>query len=412
MGLGFNIMLNSEGNFMRIHVAKMLVLMVVACLVCPTITLAKPPLKVGLLGPFTGHFAAYGEQMELGIRAYMELNGEQVAGRQITLLTRDTTGVAPDVAAKYARQLVQEDKVDFLIGLALAPNALAVAPIVCKSRTPTILFNATSAGLTERSPYFMRVSFELPPVVAPLAKWAAGQGMKRVYTLVGDYDSGRDAERAFVRAFAGAGGEVVGSAQMPIDAKSYDAYLQRAVQDKPEAVFVSFPPPALAFMAAVEKFDLQGKGIKLLSTGDIVSDYELPLMGDGVNGVISAFHYSETHDSAENKRFLAAYRKIAGPGARPSFLAVQAFDGMAALYQVMKQLNGRAARTSAVMAALRKLRFESPRGAIAIEPRSRDILQTTYIRRTEKRDQEYYNVEVESFPPAEGTPAGRTTMHR
>ena len=142
------------------------------------------------------------------MKTYLKLNGETFGGRKIEIITRDTTGAAPEIAKRLAQELITRDNVDILAGFGLTPNALAVAPIDAEAKKPMVIMNAATSIITTRSPYIVRVSHTLPQDTQPIAQWAAKNGIKRAYTLVSDYGPGIDAEGAFIKAFKAAGGEI------------------------------------------------------------------------------------------------------------------------------------------------------------------------------------------------------------
>src|SRR3954464_9910005 len=162
---------------------------------------AADPVKIGLVAEFSGPFAAYGKQIENGMKAYLKAHGDTVAGRKIEILERDTTGPAPEVAKRVAQDLVTNDKIDFLAGFGLSPNAFAVAAVATQAKTPMVIMNAASSMITTKSPYVVRFSMTLPQVTEPIALWAAKNGIKKVYSIVSDYAPGIDAEGAFEKAF-------------------------------------------------------------------------------------------------------------------------------------------------------------------------------------------------------------------
>jgi len=154
----------------------------------------QEPLKIGVVASFSGVAADYGKQIEAGMKAYLKLHGDTFAGRKVQLLVRDTGGPNPEVAKRLAQELVARDKVDFLAGMDFTPNAMAAAPISAESKTPMIVMNAASSVVTTRSPYIARFSMTLPQVSAPMATWAAKNGIKKVYVLVSDFAPGIDSE--------------------------------------------------------------------------------------------------------------------------------------------------------------------------------------------------------------------------
>jgi len=359
----------------------------------------QPPVKVGLVAPFSGVAADYGKQMEAGIKAYFKLHGDTVNGRKIEILVRDTTGPNPEIAKRLAQELVSRDNVDFLAGFGFTPEALAAAPVATEAKKPMIVMNAASSVVTTRSPYIARFSMTLPQVSAPMATWAARNGIKKVYTLVADYAPGLDSEAAFKKAFEAAGGQVVDSVRVPLRNPEFAPFVQRIKDAKPEAVFMFVPAgeQSIAFMKAFEERGLAKAGIKVIATGDLTDDDVLPAMGEPVLGVITSHHYSAAHDSPENKAFLKAFAEVGSGLKRPNFMAVGGFDGMAAIVEVVKKV-GVPVDGDKAMEALKGLKLASPRGPISIDPATRDIVQTVYIRRVQKVGSEYYNVEFDRFP--------------
>ena len=360
---------------------------------------ADEPIRVGLIAEFSGPFAGYGKQIHGGIKAYLKTHGESCAGRKIEIIAKDTTGPAPEVAKRLAQDLVTQEKVDFLAGFGLTPNALAVAPLATQAKTPMVVMNAASSVITTRSPYVVRVSMTLPQVTMPMALWAAKNGIKKVYTIVSDYAPGLDAEAAFTRHFTAHGGEIAGSARVPLKNPDFAPFVQRAKDAAPQAVFIFVPAgeQGIAFVKAFTERGLRQAGIKLIGPGDVVDDDVLEAMGEPTLGIVTTHHYSAAHDSPENAAFKKAYADANGTGSRPNFMAVAGYDGMAAICEVAKKLNGKIEPDKA-MAALKGLELQSPRGHIRIDADTRDIVQTVYVRRVERTKEGIYNVEFDKFP--------------
>ena len=356
------------------------------------------PVKIGVIAEFSGPFADYGTQIVNGMKTYLKLHGETFGGRKVEIITRDTTGAAPEVAKRLAQELITRDNVDILAGFGLTPNALAVAPIDAEAKKPMVIMNAATSVITTRSPYIVRVSHTLPQDTQPIAQWAAKQGIKRAYTLVSDYGPGVDSEVQFVKSFKAAGGEIIDSVRTPLQNPDFAPYLQRIKDSKPDAVFVFLPPGSqtIAFIKGYEERGLKQAGVKLIGTGDLTDDGVLQAMGDPTLGLITSFHYSAAHDSPENKLFVKTYAEVNGTKYRPNFMACAGYDGMAVIAEALKKTNG-AVDADKFLAALKGMKLVSPRGPIMIDPETRDIVQTVYIREVKKIDGQLYNVEFDKF---------------
>jgi branched-chain amino acid transport system substrate-binding protein len=360
---------------------------------------AGETVKIGVIAEFSGPFADYGGQILGGMKAYLKQNGEIFGGRKVELVIKDTTGAAPDIAKRLAQELVTRDNVDILAGFGMTPNALAVAPVATQAKKPMVVMNAASSIITTKSPYIVRVSHTLAQDTQPMAQWAARNGIKRVFTLVSDYGPGIDAEGAFFKAFKEAGGEISGSLRTPLQNPDFAPFIQRVKDARPEALFVFLPPgnQTIAFIKAYEERGLKQVGIRVIATGDLTDDGVLPAMGDGTIGLTTSFHYSVAHESPENKAFLRSYVETNGTKLRPNFMACAGYDGMAAIAEALKKTQG-SVDAEKLLAALKGMKLMSPRGPIMIDPETRDIVQTVYIRQVRKVNGGLYNVEFEKFP--------------
>jgi branched-chain amino acid transport system substrate-binding protein len=360
---------------------------------------AQNVVKLGMVAPFSGPFADYGPQMLGGMKAYMKQHGDTVAGKKIEIEQKDSTGPAPEVAKRLTQELLTRDNVDILVGFGFTPNALAAAPLATEAKKLMLIMNAATSIITTKSPYIVRVSMTLPQVTVPMAQWAAKNGIRKVYTVVADYAPGLDAEKAFSEAFKAAGGEIVGSVHTPLQNPDFAPFIQRVKDAKPEAVFLFLPAgaPGIAFMKGYEERGLKEAGIKLFATGDITDDTVLDAMGDPVLGLITSFHYSADHKSPENEAFKKAYVEANGTKLRPNFMAAAGYDGMALIYAALQKTGG-STDGDKLVAAMKGMRLMSPRGPILIDPETRDIVQTVYIRKVEKTGGGLYNVEFDKFP--------------
>lgn len=350
--------------------------------------------KVGLMLSMTGPFASTGKQLEEGARLYMALHGDTVAGKKVELRIKDDTG-APDHARRIAQEFVVQDKVDVLGGFALTPLALASAPVATRSKTPTLVMVAATSSVIDASPYFIRSSFTLPQVTIGVAEWAPANGIKNVATLVSDYGPGIDAEKAFAKRFEEKGGKIVEAIRVPMQNPDFAPFLQRVKDIKPDAVFVFLPAGVgTQFMKQFSDRGLTSAGVKLLATGDVTEDDILNGMGDVALDVVSSHHYSAAHPSKVNEQFVEAFKK-AYNGRRPNYMAVAAYDGMRILYNALEATGGKTG--DALLEAMKGQKFESPRGIVQIDAKTRDIVQDVYIRRVERKNGELYNIEFDAL---------------
>ncbi|HEX5393700.1 MAG TPA: ABC transporter substrate-binding protein [Rhodocyclaceae bacterium] len=357
---------------------------------------AADTIKVGLLAPYSGPFADYGKQFEGGMRAYLKQNGDTVAGKKIELITRDTTGPAPELGKRLAQELVVRDQVDFLVVGGFTPETMTAGAVATAAKKPLLILNSASGGLTEKIPYGVRVGYSFPQITKPLGTWAAKHGYKKIVTLVPDYGPGIDTENSFKAAFTAAGGQVIESIRVPLKNPEFAPYIQRIKDAKPDALFSWVPAGEedVALLKAYYERELDKAGIKLICLGDGLDQHAFGSLGDKLKGVVSSLHYSLSHNSPENKKFIKAFADANGPALEPTFMAVAAYDATAAIFEAVKKQNGNVDGTKS-LEIMSNLQIESPRGKITINPATRDVTQTVYIRRVEKNGNKLENIEFE-----------------
>jgi len=360
------------------------------------LAVAQDTVKIGVILTYSGQFADPAAQIDNGIKLYMEQHGDRVAGKRVEIIRRDVGGPIPDVAKRLAQELVVRDKVDILAGFALTPNAIAAADISSEAKKFMVVMNAATSIITTKSPYLARVSVTVPQNCEALGAWAARNGIKRIYTMVSDYGPGLDAEAAFQRAYKEAGGEIVGSVRMPVASPDFQVFVQHMKDVNPEGIFVFVPggtQPA-AFAKALVALGVDPMKTKVTGQGEIADETALAAIGDAGIGIITAFHYDFTHPSQMNREFVKAYK--AKFKRNPDFFSVGGYDGMHLVYESLKKTGGKADGESLINAA-KGMKWESPRGPISIDPETRDIVQTVYIRRVEKVGGELQNVEIDKI---------------
>jgi branched-chain amino acid transport system substrate-binding protein len=353
---------------------------------------AQQTVKIGVVMSYSGQFADPGAQIDNGIKLYMKQNGDTVAGKKIELIRKDNGGVAPDVAKRLSQEVIVRDGADMLAGFDLTPNALAAADVSAQAKKFMVNMNAATSVITTKSPYMVRTSFTVFQVNEALGAWAYKNGMRKVYTLVSDFGPGHDGEAAFQRGFKDAGGEIIGSARYPVANLDFTAFLQRAKDANPDGIYIWVPggPQPAAIGKAIAERGIDKDKVKIMGQGELTYEDALKSMGDAGLGLITAFHYDYNHQSAKNKAFVAAYN--AEFKRNPDMFSVGGYDGMHVIYEALKKTNG-ATDAEALVNAAKGMAWESPRGPMSIDPETRDVIQTVYIRRVEKVAGALVNVE-------------------
>ena len=372
---------------------------------------AQGTIKIGVILPFSGQFANPGVQLDNGIKLYMKQHGDMVAGKKIVVIRKDVGGIKPALAKRLAQELIVRDKVDILAGFVLTPNALAAGAVSAQAKKYMVVMNAATAIITTKSPYMARTSLTIPQLEQAFGSWAAKHGIKTAYTLVTDYGPGHDAEKSFQLGFTQGGGKIAGSVRTPIANPDFSAFVQRAKDANPEAIFMWVPggaqPAALA--KALKGRGITPKNTKILGQGEITMPEALKNMGDNALGIITVFHYDPSHNSALNKAFVKDYN--AAFKRDPDIFSIGGYDGMHLIYAALKKTGGKTG-AQALINASKGMAWESPRGPISIDPETRDIIQTVYIRRVEKVGGKLVNVEFDKVEHVKDPVKARMMMKK
>ena len=346
--------------------------------------------KVGVIAPFSGPYATYGTQFRQAAEVYRDQHGTSVNGDEIEFIWRDTGGPNPDRAKALAQELVVKDRVDYLAGIVFTPNAFAVAPIAERAKVPTVIWNAATSSINTKSQYFVRTSFTLPQLAVPTANYALDQGYRKIITTVTDYAPGHDAETSFSKQFSENGGEIVEQIRMPLETTDFAPFIQRVKDSGADAVFVFLPagPITYAYTKAYNENGLREAGIDFLGNEE-TEEAALDALGDGAVGLVTGLHYSQAHDSEVNHAFVGRLQEMF-PGSVANFASVGAYDGVHVIYEMVAAGGTPEERID----ALKGLSWESPRGPVTIDPRTRHVTQNVYMRRVAKDENgKLYNEE-------------------
>ena len=359
---------------------------------------AQETVKIGVILPYSGPFADAANQLQAGIDLYIAKHGDEVAGKKIELIKKDTGGPAADVAQRLAQELVVRDGVDIIAGFALTPEALGAAPVADEAQKLMVVMNAATSIVTEQSDYIVRTGVTIPQLNYAFGKWAFESGVKQAYTLVSDYGPGHDAEKSFSSGFTEAGGTILGSDRTPVANPDFSAYVQRVRDANPEAVYIFVPggaQPAAIGKALVDR-GLAPPETKLLAQGELTHPEALESMGETARGIITTFHYTLERDDPLNKEYVDGYL-AANNGRAPDLFSIGGYDGMHLIYEALKKTEGDTSGDALIEAA-KGMAWDSPRGPMSIDPETRDVVQTVYIREIQEVDGTLQNVIIHEIP--------------
>lgn len=362
-------------------------------------------IKVGLLLPYSGVYAALGNDIEAGFTLGLEhFGGDTAATFEIV---KEDTEVKPPVALGKAKKLILQDKVDVLAGIVSSGVLGAVRDMVHGAGVPLIVANAGNDEATgvQCSPFITRMSFSNGQVNRPMGQWMYDQGIRKVYTLAPDYAAGRQMIDGFAATFTAAGGEIVGQDFTPFQkTQDFGPYLGQAKASGAEAVFVFYAGgEAISFVKQYDSFGLKAD-LPLYGSGFLTSALYVEAQGPAAEGVITALHYVPTIDNAANATFVEAFK--AKTGRVPSEYAVQGYDTARALIEATR--TGATDRAS-LANALRGVSFDGPRGRLSIDPVTNNVVQPIYVYETVAGDGGLTQ-KVLAALPSEADPANGCAM--
>jgi branched-chain amino acid transport system substrate-binding protein len=357
----------------------------------------QPPIKIGVVLSYSGgDNVILGQMADAGFAAYMKEHGDTIAGRKVVLIKRDDTGIAPEVAKRLSQELIVQDHVDLLIGATYTPNAIAMGAVSTQAKVPYFIVNAATAGIMAKNPYTSRWGFTTGQIAQPFAKWAFATGSRTAYVVFQDYGPGIDAGTTFEKNFVASGGKVIGESRIPVGNQEFTAYIQKVKDAKPDVMFlfINASGGGVQFIKAMRTAGLGNT--KFLATGDLVDEALLPTEGDSAIGITTTYVYSAMHRSALNRQFIRDFQAAFGSNQLPDFIAVQSYDALAAAYKAIEAQHG-SIDPDKTMEIVKTLNFESPRGPVHIDPATRDLIQTVYFRKTDRKNGVLGNYEFTEY---------------
>ncbi|NYT68280.1 ABC transporter substrate-binding protein [Pusillimonas noertemannii] len=358
---------------------------------------AQETIKVGVLSQDTGPFAQNGRSFRQGIATYVALHGKQAGGRNIEFVFRDIGGPSPAVAKRLGEELLVREKVNMLAGFSLTSDALAVSSLIEKTKTPAVLFIASSPLVPKSSKYFLKTGQHTAQSASSAAVFARKHDKERAYIVVSDYAPGHDAQKAFGKTFQAQGGKIIGEARVPLSTVDFAAIVERIAQAEPDVVNVFVPPgaPAIGLMRALAERGLM-KSAMVIGMGE-AEDHMLPEYDDSVLGFYQSLYYAEALDNPENQAFVAKLKELFGPDTQPDFASASAYDGAHLLYQMVESQKGKSWDGPAAMEAVKGTSWNGVRGPMKIDPSTRELVQNIYLRKVEKVDGKLKNVVVDKI---------------
>jgi len=380
------------------------VVRVLTCLVAGTLlplgaAYAQEKVKVGLMLPYTGTYAALGNAITNGFKQYVAEQGGKLAGREVEYFVVDDES-DPAKATENANKLVKRDQVDVLVGTVHSGVALAMAKVARDNKTLMIIPNAGADELTGPlcAPNIFRSSFSNWQPGYAMGKVAAEKGHKTAVTMSWKYAAGDEASNGFAKAFEAGGGKVVKHLTLPFPNVEFQALLTEIASIKPDAVYVFFAGGgAVKF---VKDYDAAGlkNSIPLYSSG-FLTDGTLEAMGGAGEGLLTTLHYADGLENPKDKAFRSAY--AAAYKMQPDVYAVQGYDAAQMLKAGLDASPGKFDK-DAIIKAMGAATIDSPRGAFTLSS-AHNPVQDIYLRKVEGKENKLVDIAAKKLAdPARG----------
>ncbi len=335
------------------------------------------PVKLGLMLPYTGTYAALGEAITNGLKLAIEQQGGELGGRRVEYVELDSEA-NPSKAPQNMSRLVKSDRVDAVIGPVHSGVAMGMLRVAKQTGALTIIPNAGLGAATNElcMPNVFRTSHNMWQDAYPMGKVAHDRGHRRVVTITWDYAGGKEDVAAFEEAFSEAGGEVMEQILVPFPSTEFQSYLTQIASLAPDAVYTFFAGGGgVSFVRDYAAAGLK-ESIPLLGSG-FMTEGNLTALGEAGEGVLTTLHYAETLESEENRTFVSAYE--AAYGETPDAYAVHGYDTGAMLAEAFTTVEGDTRDRDALFAALAEVELDSPRGPLRFSA-SHHPIQNVYLR--------------------------------
>jgi len=381
---------------------RLLFALTAAMALAATTSFADEPIKVGVLITTTGPYAPWGRDYKQGVDLYVEQHSGKDGNPTVQVIySGDVGGDNPPRARQLATEMIVRDHVAILGGLEFTTTTLAMADVINQAKIPFIIFNSATSVVVDKSPYYVRPAFTLWPSSMIAAKYATDQKKMHGTIVSADYAPGKDAIDAFTYGMKQNGGDILDVIKVPMGTTDFSSYFQRIADKMPDVLYVFMPGGPMSVGMANGYVQRGWAKQGMLYIGGGVNERDLPAMGNAALGVASVLNYTPYLDNPTNKAFRAAFAKKYGdklPDDLPTFATVDAYDGMDVMFHMLKATDGGKGGGDAMMAAAKGYSFESPRGPVTIDPKTREAIQNFYVTKVEMVDGVMANRPIATYP--------------
>jgi branched-chain amino acid transport system substrate-binding protein len=360
-----------------------------------------PPVKIGLLLPYTGVLSVQGTDTTNGFELYLKKLGSKAGGREIRVLKEDDEA-KPDVGLTKIKKLVERDRADFLVGPVSSVVALAIRNYVHEQGTPLVVPVAFTRVLTspqQASPNIFRVAETTDQSNYPMGDWIVKHTkFRKVVVMATDFVAGRHAVEAFMAGFRAAGGEIVKEIYPALNTPDFAPYLAQAGSLKADAVYAWFAgADAIRFVKQYKEYGLWEQ-MPLIGHAVLTDDTIMPALGDAGLGIVTVGSYTAALDNPENKAFVLEYEQAHKTW--PSRYSESGWLTAELITAALDSLKGDLSDRGRVLEALRRAlpKLKTPRGPLQFDG-YRQVITPIFITKTEKQGGRIVNAVIDRLPP-------------
>jgi branched-chain amino acid transport system substrate-binding protein len=361
---------------------------------------SSAPIKIGLMLPYSGTYAALGNAIENGFKLYVQEQGGKLGGREIQYFKVDDES-EPSKATDNVNKLIKRDNVDVLVGTVHSGVALAMAKAAKDNNTLLVIPNAGADAITGPmcSANIVRSSFSNWQPGYAMGIVAGQKGIKRAMTITWAYAAGTESTKGFTEGLEKGGGKVVKDLTLPFPNVEFQALLTEIAAQKPDAVYAFFAGGgAVKFVKDYAAAGLN-KTIPLYGPG-FLTDGTLEAQGASAQNMLTTLHYADNLDTPKNNAFRKAY--AIAYKAQPDVYAVQGYDAAQILANGLKAVGGDLSKRDQLTAAMRKTAVDSPRGKFTLSAAGNPV-QDIYLREVKGNNNEFRSIAVKALAdPARG----------
>ena len=362
-------------------------------------------LRIGLLLPYSGTYAALGHNITDAMKLAATEHGGKLGGRDVEWVAVDDES-DPAKAPANVNKLIAGEKVDILTGPVHSGVAMAMMQIVRQENVLTIVTNAGAQAVTGNlcAPHVFRTSFSNWQTSYPCADVMLKAGHKKAVLMFWNYSFGQESMAAFKEGYAKGGGTVAKEIAVPFPSTEFQANLSEIASLKPDAVFVFFAGAGAAkFVKDYADAGLKGR-VALYGSG-FLTEGVLAAQGPAAEGIKTTLHYADALDNAANRKFRDAFKKATGRDA--DVYAVAGYDTVNALAQALGKVKGDTGAQKELIAALEGVRLDSPRGPFRFS-KAHNPIQDIYLRQVKGGKEVVLGVAMKAAEdPAAGCKTGK-----